>query len=85
MSVEIDGERCTIRVVDTGRGFDESVVGDGAAADSERGRGIQLMKALVDRVHFQSDAGTGTAVHLEKTLRFREGAAFGNRRDRPGG
>jgi hypothetical protein len=37
------------------------------------------MKALVDRVHFQSDAGTGTAVHLEKTLRFREDAVFGVR------
>ena len=79
VSVEIDGDRCTIRVVDTGRGFDERVVEDGAAADSERGRGIQLMKALVDRVHFRSDAGAGTAVHLEKTLRFREDAVFGVR------
>jgi serine/threonine-protein kinase RsbW len=80
VSVEINGDRCTIRVVDTGRGFDERVVEeDGAAADSERGRGIQLMKALVDRVHFQSDAGAGTAVHLEKTLRFREDAVFGAR------
>jgi serine/threonine-protein kinase RsbW len=77
VSVEINGERCTIRVVDTGRGFDESVVEDGIAADSERGRGIQLMKALVDRVHFRSDSGSGTAVHLEKTLRFREDAVFG--------
>jgi serine/threonine-protein kinase RsbW len=74
--VEINGERCTIRVVDTGQGFDESVVEDGASAESERGRGIQLMKALVDTVHFQTDAGSGTAVHLEKTLRFREDALF---------
>ncbi len=76
VSVEIDGDRCTIRVVDTGQGFDQNVVEDGAAADSERGRGIQLMRALVDRVHFQSDAGTGTAVHLEKTLQFRDDALF---------
>ncbi|HYX43798.1 MAG TPA: ATP-binding protein [Acidimicrobiales bacterium] len=79
VSVEIDGDRCTIRVVDTGRGFDEGAVEDGATADSERGRGIQLMKALVDRVHFRSDAGAGTAVHLEKTLRFRDDAVFGLR------
>ncbi len=79
VSVEIDGDRCTIRVVDTGRGFDEGAVEDGATADSERGRGIQLMKALVDRVHFRSDAGAGTAVHLEKTLHFREDAVFGVR------
>ena len=84
VSVEINGDRCTIRVVDTGRGFDERVVEDGAAADSERGRGIQLMKALVDQVHFRSDAGAGTAVHLEKTLRFREDAVFGVRH-RPNG
>ncbi len=76
VSVEINGDRCTIRVVDTGRGFDQSVVEDGASAESERGRGIQLMRALVDRVHFQSDAGTGTAVHLEKTLQFRDDALF---------
>ena len=79
VSVEINGDRCTIRVVDTGRGFDQRVVEDGAAADSERGRGIQLMKALVDQVHFRSDAGAGTAVHLEKRLRFREDAVFGVR------
>jgi serine/threonine-protein kinase RsbW len=79
VSVEIDGDRCTIRVVDTGRGFDEGAVEDGATADSERGRGIQLMKALVDRVHFRSDAGAGTAVHLEKTLHFKEDAVFGVR------
>ena len=74
VSVEINGDRCTIRVVDTGQGFDERVVDDGASAESERGRGIQLMRALVDRVHFQSDPGTGTAVHLEKTLQFRDDA-----------
>ncbi len=80
VSVDIDGELCTIRVVDTGQGFDEHMVDeDGASPDSERGRGIQLMKALVDRVHFQSDAGTGTAVHLEKTLRYREDAVFAAR------
>ena len=85
VSVEIDGDRCMIRVVDTGRGFDQRVVDDdGPAAESERGRGIQLMRALVDRVHFQSDAGAGTAVHLEKTLRFREDAVFGVR-NRPNG
>ena len=77
VSVEINGERCTIRVVDTGHGFDQSLVQDGASADSERGRGIQLMRALVDQVQFRSDAGTGTAVHLEKTLRFRDDALFG--------
>jgi len=74
--LQLDNERCEIRVVDTGRGFDAEALSDGSmpGTEAERGRGIQLMKALVDRVDFQTDAGSGTAVHLEKTLRFRDDA-----------
>jgi serine/threonine-protein kinase RsbW len=74
--VEVDGARCVISVIDTGHGFDESSIAEGADADSERGRGIQLMRALVDEVHFQSDPDSGTAVHLEKALHFRDDSVF---------
>jgi serine/threonine-protein kinase RsbW len=74
--VEIDGARCVISVIDTGHGFDEASVAGSADADSERGRGIQLMRALVDKVHFVSDPDSGTAVHLEKALHFREDSVF---------
>jgi serine/threonine-protein kinase RsbW len=71
--VDIDGSRCTIRVVDTGRGFDwRSLDADGAGPSAERGRGIQLMRALVDDVRFLSRPEAGTIVRLEKTLRFSE-------------
>jgi hypothetical protein len=47
-----------------------------AEADStaEEGRGIHLMRALVDKVEFTSRPQTGTVVHLEKALRWSDGA-----------
>ena len=73
IGVDINPEACVIRVVDTGRGFDPtsppSVAGQGDAG-AERGRGIQLMQALVDRVHFVTKDENGTVVHLEKRLAF---------------
>jgi len=65
---------CTISVIDTGRGFDAAHLGHADAdANAEEGRGIQLMRALVDRVHFRSRPDDGTVVHLEKTLQIRTG------------
>ncbi|MGI9033200.1 MAG: ATP-binding protein [Acidimicrobiales bacterium] len=76
LKVEIDDERCVLRVIDKGYGFESSLLTDGADVGAERGRGIQLMRALVDDVHFVSDTDTGTAVHLEKALVFRPDALF---------
>lgn len=62
-------DHCVIEVIDTGHGFDAEKLGH-AEADptAEEGRGIQLIRALVDRVHFQSRPESGTIVHLEKQL-----------------
>jgi serine/threonine-protein kinase RsbW len=69
VSVSLENERASIRVVDTGHGFDWQSLGDEVAPPSaERGRGIELMRALVDRVKFESVPETGTVCHLEKTL-----------------
>lgn len=38
---------------------------DGSA---ERGRGVALMRALVDSIDFDSDPESGTVVHLVKQL-----------------
>lgn len=61
---------CTIEVVDAGAGFDVDVIPDDHVLDpaAENGRGVQLMRALVDRVLFTSRPKVGTVVHLEKTL-----------------
>ena len=70
----LDDEQCEIRVVDTGRGFDADTLVDADMPETaaERGRGIQLMKALVDRVTFQSMPEQGTIVHFEKSLSLTE-------------
>lgn len=77
--VKVDGDRCVISVVDTGAGFDVVNRTDDVDLDSERGRGILLMRALVDRVHFESRQESGTAVYLEKKLLFRPDSMMGRR------
>ena len=75
--VAVNEHKCEIRVIDTGRGFDaESLSSDGADVSAERGRGIQLMRALVDKVRFESKPEAGTVVHLEKRLEFDDGSSF---------
>jgi serine/threonine-protein kinase RsbW len=63
---------CEIAVTDAGEGFDGSSARPDAS--SERGRGVELMRALVDDVDFQSDPRSGTIVRLEKRLRFLDGS-----------
>ncbi|SRR6266545_698708 len=76
--VEIDQRRCELRIVDVGKGFDAATprrVGD---RDAERGRGLGLMTALVDKVQFVSKPAAGTVVRLQKNLNYR-GDSFGGR------
>ena len=71
VSVAVDEEVCEIRVIDTGRGFDhESLTGNLEDTSAERGRGISLMRALVDTVSFESKPQAGTIVHLVKRVEF---------------
>jgi len=75
--VLIDERRASIDVIDTGRGFDSADLGRADAAPSaERGRGIQLIRALVDAVHFEHSPEIGTVVHLTKGLVFVAGSAM---------
>jgi serine/threonine-protein kinase RsbW len=67
--VDLDDERCVLRIIDRGRGFDPGTMPDERPApDAERGRGLPLMSSLVDRVQFVSKPEIGTVVHLEKRL-----------------
>ena len=74
--IGLDDHNCTIRVKDLGAGFDhETHTGDDAPAidlTAESGRGIELMKILVDKVKFESRPEDGMVVHLEKQLEFDE-------------
>jgi serine/threonine-protein kinase RsbW len=70
VSAGINGQTCIIEVVDRGGGgFDGSEQGHlDAEPHAEDGRGIQLMRALVDRLEFENRPAVGTVVHLEKRL-----------------
>lgn len=64
------GKEISIVVTDQGKGFDFGrIVADGFTSDpaSEHGRGIQLMKAFMDDVHFERG---GSEVHLSKRSRI---------------
>ena len=75
VSAGIDGTLCIIEVIDRGGGFDSATKGLVQADPSaEDGRGIQLMRALVDKVTFTSRPQDGTVVHLEKQLVWDEGS-----------
>jgi len=63
------GNEISIVVTDQGKGFDfETILRNGITSDpdSEHGRGLQLMQAYMDDVHF--DRG-GSEVHLRKRAR----------------
>jgi serine/threonine-protein kinase RsbW len=77
ISAGINGDMCVIEVTDRGAGFDASDLGHAeASTQAEGGRGIQLMRALVDRLEFSSDSKAGNVVHLEKRLRWHDDSAI---------
>ena len=77
----IDGNSAVLEVVDRGPGFDanalaRAVSGEDAEPDAETGRGLQIMRALMDSVKFESRPGDArTVVRLEKELQWRDDAA----------
>src|ERR1700730_14464996 len=63
------GKEISIVVTDQGKGFDlEKTAGNGLTPDpaAEHGRGIPLMKAYMDDMHFERD---GSEVHMRKRAR----------------
>ena len=69
VQVQVDPDWCHIRVTDSGRGFDVDAVP--APADGgydESGRGIALMRSLVERIAFESRPEKGMVAHLQKRL-----------------
>lgn len=77
VKVDVDEDLCEIRVIDTGAGFDHASAGR-AHADhaAEGGRGIFLMRAMVDDLEFTSAPESGTVVHLTKNLELEEGSVL---------
>ncbi|MDP9073055.1 MAG: ATP-binding protein, partial [Actinomycetota bacterium] len=73
VTITIGPVLCEIRVIDMGRGFDFETLSAGMPnVDSEQGRGLALMHALMDGVHLVSQPESGTICHLVKELAFDE-------------
>ena len=83
VKVELAADRCAITVVDQGRGFDATAVTGPPPPDAESGRGVVLMRALVDNVAFRSEPQAGAVVHMVKTLRFDSGHPLWRDRELP--
>ena len=67
---ELAADRCAISVLDHGDGFDPEALPDEADVAAEDGRGLALMRALVDSMSFHSEPQDGTVVHMVKSLRY---------------
>ncbi|MEV6301542.1 ATP-binding protein [Actinoplanes sp. NPDC051861] len=67
--LDVGEDHCSIDVVDEGRGFDPGADdGTSPAPDSERGRGLFLIKALGENVRMQSSPRMGSLIHFEKSF-----------------
>ena len=75
MTCTVSEDLASIEVVDTGRGFDSESLGHAEADHSaEEGRGIQLIRALVDKVQFTYQPERGSIVRFEKRLELPDGS-----------
>lgn len=70
VSIELAADRCAITVLDRGEGFNADGVRDQDDNDAESGRGLQLMRALVDNLNFVSEPKIGAVVHMVKQLDY---------------
>jgi serine/threonine-protein kinase RsbW len=71
--LDVAEDRCAIDVADNGAGFDASAVGE-PEPNSERGRGLFLIRALSDNVRMQSAPRSGSLIHFEKSFALAGGA-----------
>ncbi|MFD1547217.1 MULTISPECIES: ATP-binding protein [Nonomuraea] len=78
VTASIGSGRCDVRVVDNGVGI-PSMPLTFPPPDTENGRGLLIMRSVVDEISFGITPGRGTTVHLRKTLAWEETA---NRRSR---
>lgn len=75
--LQVDQRSCQVRVVDAGRGFDVAKLASTRPDPaSPGGRGVILMRALVDSTDFHSEPEDGTIVHLVKALQLESDGAL---------
>lgn len=74
VDVLIGPYNCVIKVVDVGDGFDTSNLPRMSDSDAESGRGVGMMRAVMDEVRLTSEPERGTVVQLVKSLNFHDDA-----------
>jgi serine/threonine-protein kinase RsbW len=77
VTASIDGDMCRIEVTDSGPGFPLTPLVHRPSyqelREQEHGRGLPLIEALSDRVHFDNQPGSGGAVvTFDKILKWRD-------------
>ncbi|MEU5876128.1 ATP-binding protein [Spirillospora sp. NPDC047279] len=70
----VDEDACDLKIMDWGRGLRNATSGADRGILSESGRGIKIMRALVDEISIESVPDAGTVVHLQKRLTWRDEA-----------
>jgi len=85
VDLHVDERECAISVRNVGHGFDSTAL-SGLPPDphSARGRGVAIMRAVMDSVNFTSTPETGTVVHLVRALAAREDGAIARLRSASG-
>ncbi len=73
LRVIVEEDRCEVEVVDRGVGFRPGPVAL-PPVTAERGRGMAIMQALVDRAEIRSEPHHGTTVRLSKRFRSEPGS-----------
>ncbi|MGI5166463.1 ATP-binding protein [Spirillospora sp. CA-253888] len=69
----VDGS-CRLRISDRGGGLRQAGTPHGEDGLAESGRGIKIMRALMDDLDIDSAPDRGTVVHLRKRLTWRDEA-----------
>lgn len=73
----VDDRRCSISVKNTADGFDATALTDTDPGElSPRGRGVTIMRAVMDHVELTSEPEVGTIVRLVKALEIDQDGAI---------
>ncbi|MBI3873148.1 MAG: ATP-binding protein [candidate division Zixibacteria bacterium] len=71
LTIQFTGRDVLIRVADQGTGFDPAAIPDPLAEENllrEVGRGVFIVRSLMDEVRYEQDPGGGTVVVVRKSL-----------------
>ncbi|GAA0589553.1 hypothetical protein GCM10009546_60020 [Actinomadura livida] len=73
VTMHVDEADCVLEIMDRGRGPRTAAPVDRGML-SESGRGLRIMRALVDELDIDPSSDRGTVVHLRKRLSWRDEA-----------